>query len=149
MTRFLRIALCPIAAPLDDIRNSRSLYRFLSRRQPAKATAAGRLKSSRNAFRHGLSSPLRNDPKTSAKINSIVKTLVGEEASEEQSKAGVEFAQAQMELLRISATRLSLMQKEEHLEAEELRRIAAVDRYERYSQTRRRRASCKLSVNQT
>jgi hypothetical protein len=30
-------------------------------------TAAGKLTSSRNAYRHGLSSPLRLDPVTSAK----------------------------------------------------------------------------------
>jgi hypothetical protein len=33
--------------------------------------AAGKLRSSRNAFRHGLSRPLPSDPATSAKIDRL------------------------------------------------------------------------------
>jgi hypothetical protein len=42
-------------------------------RSKGPKTAAGRLKSSRNAFRHGLSGPMRPDPVTSMKIDAIAR----------------------------------------------------------------------------
>ena len=46
-------------------------------------TAPGRWKSSRNAFRHGLSLPLQLDIKTSAKADAIGRALARDHASEE------------------------------------------------------------------
>ena len=108
-------------------------------------TAAGRLKSSRNAFRHGLSGPTRFDPVTSAKVEAIAHLLAGEEANEDRLASAAAFARAQLELLRICSTRTELMDK--ILLQNDLRgwrRIAALDRYERYSLTRRRRSSEKF-----
>ena len=45
-------------------------------------TAAGRLKSSRNAYRHGLSLPLRLDVATSAKADAIARALAHDQADE-------------------------------------------------------------------
>jgi hypothetical protein len=67
-------------------------------------TAAGRLKSSRNALRHGLSCPLPLDPAMSAKVEAIAQALTGEGASQDQVTSAAEFAQAQLELLRIRAS---------------------------------------------
>jgi len=55
--------------------------------------AAGKLKSSRNAYRHGLSHPLRLDPVTSAKADAIAHALVGEDPTEEKLRSAAEFAQ--------------------------------------------------------
>ena len=107
---------------------------------------AGRSKSSRNVYRHGLSCPLPLDPAMSAKVDAIGQALIGEAASEEQLKSAAEFAQAQLELLRIRAIRAEMM-KDADLklgDTQDLRRLAALDRYERLAQTRRRRASHKL-----
>ena len=71
--------------------------------------------------------------------------LIGEAASEEQLKSAA-VAQAQLELLRIRAIRAEMM-KDADLklgDTQDLRRLAALDRYERLAQTRRRRASHKL-----
>src|ERR1700730_10695090 len=54
-------------------------------------TAAGRLKSSRNAFRHGLSLPLPLDVTTSAKADAIGHALTHDQASEEQRMAAAEL----------------------------------------------------------
>jgi len=42
-----------------------------AKRSTGPKTAAGKLKSSRNAYRHGLSGPLLSDPATSAKVDRI------------------------------------------------------------------------------
>jgi hypothetical protein len=109
-------------------------------------TAAGRLKSSRNAFRHGLSLPLRIDMTTSAKADAIGRALARDQAGEDQRVAAAEVAQAQLELLRIRAVRaeLTAMIDVTSGNLEQLQRLAALDRYERFAHTKRRRASRKL-----
>jgi hypothetical protein len=109
-------------------------------------TVAGRLKSSRNAFRHGLSLPLQLDMETSAKIGAIAQVLTGEQADAEQLTAATEVAQAQLDLLRIRAVRTKLMSEvgQASDNFEHLRRLAALDHYERLAFTQRRRASRNL-----
>jgi hypothetical protein len=109
-------------------------------------TAAGRLKSSRNAFRHGLSLPLQLDRKTSAKVDTIGGALTRDQASEQQRMAATEVAQAQLELLRIRAVRAELTAMVDLTSGnlEQLQRLVALDRYERFAHTKRRRASRKL-----
>jgi hypothetical protein len=109
-------------------------------------TAAGQLKSSRNVFRHGLSCPLPLDPAMSAKVEAIAQALIDEGASVEQVTSAAEFAQAQLELLRIREIRAEMMRDTDLKlgSTQDLRRLVALDRYERFAQTRRRRASQKL-----
>jgi len=109
-------------------------------RSTGPKTATGRLRSSRNAFRHGLSSRL--DMVTSAKLDAITRALIGEGAGERQSAA--ELAVAQLELLRIRAVRAELMREVDSNNAHRLLKLAALDRYERLAYTKRRRASYKL-----
>jgi hypothetical protein len=109
-------------------------------------TVAGRSRSSRNAFRHGLSSALPLDPETSAKVDAVALALAGEKPSEDRLTSAAEFAQAQLQLLRIRSRRTELMTKIElsNCNTQELHRLAALDRYERYAHTKRRRASAKF-----
>ncbi len=109
-------------------------------------TAAGKLKSSRNAFRHGLSCPLRLDPVAKAKAEAIVHVLAGDEPKEENLGSAEEFALAQLELLRIRRMRTELMAKIDlnYNNTQQLRRLVALDRYERYVHTKPRRASGKF-----
>jgi hypothetical protein len=106
-------------------------------------TAAGRLKSSRNAVRHNLSIAL---PADAATTNAMVQMLIGQD-SEDQLAAATEIVLAQQELLRIRNVR-SLMAAKLHglasLDVASLRRLAALDRYERLALTRRRRAYRRL-----
>lgn len=110
-------------------------------------TAAGKQKSSRNAYRHGLSCPLRLDPVTSAKADAIAHALVGDDISGEKLASAEQFAQAQLELQRIRSTRADLMAKLEFHQSNrmwDLQLLVALDRYERYAYTKRRRAAVKL-----
>ena len=115
-------------------------------RSTGPKTLAGKLKSSRDAYRHGLSGALRLDPVTSAKVDAIAHVLAGEKANEDRLTSAADFARAQLELLRIRSTRTKLMEKIElnYNNTQELRHVVALDRYERYSRTRRRRASHNL-----
>ena len=117
-----------------------------ARRSTGPKTRAGKMASSRNAFRHGLSLPLPLDTATSAKADAITRVLLRDQADAEALMAATEWAQAQLELLRIRKVRAELMAtvdpaSEGH---QPLRRVAALDRYEHIAHTKRRRASRKL-----
>ena len=109
-------------------------------------TTAGKLKSSQNAYQHGLSSPLRLDSVRSAKADAIVRALSGQDPNDEKLRSAVEFAAAQLELQRVRATRDDLMSKININDPDihELQCLVALDRYERYAHTRRRRALAKV-----
>jgi hypothetical protein len=115
-------------------------------RSTGPKTAVEKLKSSRNAYRHGLSGPVRSDPATSAKVDAITRVLAGEQATEDRLTSAVDFAQAQLELLRIRSIRTERLAKIDLNDnnLQELRRLVALDRYERYTLTKRRRASLKF-----
>ncbi|MGO8913023.1 MAG: hypothetical protein ACLQDM_27375 [Bradyrhizobium sp.] len=86
-------------------------------------TASGRSKSSRNAFRHGLSLPLPPDSETSAKAEAMARVLIRDHADEDQLLAATDLASGDLE---------------------HLRRLTALDHYERLAHTKRRPASRKL-----
>jgi hypothetical protein len=113
-------------------------------------TAAGKLKSSRNAYRHGLSSSMPLDLPGAAEVNLIARELAGEHAADDRLASAADFASAQMQLLRIRAIRANEFAKVDSDESgnlKELGRLAALDRYERYALTKRRKASKQLQSN--
>jgi hypothetical protein len=103
------------------------------------------LKSSRNALRHGLSVPFSLSM-TTAKADALARVLASDQADVDQLAAATEVAHAQMELLRIRAVRAEMTAQVDlgSADVETLRRLAALDRYERFALTKRRRASQKL-----
>jgi hypothetical protein len=124
-----------------------------AKRSTGPKTAAGKLKSSRNAYRHGLSGPVLGDPAILARVHSTARDCVGEPATEDQRTSVADFFRAQIEVLRIRAIRTeqwaSISQKEgEDYDPKELKRLASLDRYERYAFTKRRRAAQKLQFKQ-
>jgi hypothetical protein len=124
-----------------------------AKRSTGPKTAAGKQKSSRNAYRHGLSGLVLWDPAILAKIDSATRDCVGEVAAEDQLTSPADFFRTQIELLRIRAIRTelwaSISQKEgEDYNPKDLKRLAALDRYERYAFTKRRRASQKLQFKE-
>ena len=80
-----------------------------AKRSTGPKTAAGKMVSSRNAFRHGLSCPLPSGVATSPKVYAIARALTSEGARDEHWASAVEFANAQCELLKIHATRTEMM----------------------------------------
>src|SRR5882757_9857314 len=109
-----------------------------AKRSTGPKTAAGRLMSSRNAYRHGFSCPLPFDPATLAKVDVLAHALAGNGADQESLTTAAECAEAQLELSRIRSTRTAWIAKIEFIETDkqELRRLLALDRYERYAHTK-------------
>jgi len=115
-------------------------------RSTGPKTAAGKLKSSRNAYRHGLSGGVPLDSAVSAKVEAIARELASEQASEDRLTSAASFVRAQLELVRIRSIRTARLAKIDPNEnnLQELERLVALDRYERYALTRRRRAALKV-----
>ena len=115
-------------------------------RSTGPKTAVGLARSSRNAVRHGLSCPLQLDFAMSEKADAIAHILAGKGANDEQLTSTMEVAHAEVELLRIRRVRAELMAAIDVAccDPHQLRRLVALDRYERYAHTKRRRASAKL-----
>jgi hypothetical protein len=115
-----------------------------AKRSTGPKTAAGKRRSSGNAFRHGLSGPLPDDVLTMAGMDAIARAIIGVvgAASADEQPEAMAFARSQMELRRIRAVRTDLLQAlaPGDLDPQELRRLAALDRYERLAQTKSRRA---------
>jgi hypothetical protein len=102
-------------------------------------TAAGCAKSSRNAYRHGLSLPMQPDPQA---VEAVAQAIAGETAGEVRLRAARALVEAQLELKRIRATRVAGIPTEldEMLNPRTLARLGAFDRYERLAASRRKAA---------
>ena len=115
-------------------------------RSSGPRTPAGRAKSSRNAFRHGLSLslslPLPRDLTTATEIDRLAQAIAGENPSEQQLMAANEFATAQCELMRIRALRFAATPAlSATLDPRRLRWVLGFDRYEQAALSRRTRAA--------
>jgi hypothetical protein len=82
----------------------------------------------------------------SAKADAVADVLAREQASDQERMAATEVALAQPDLQRIRAERAELLAELDLAsgDVDPLRRLAALDRYERLAHTKRRRASRKL-----
>jgi hypothetical protein len=80
------------------------------------------------------------DPETRRKVESFVVAVAGENASEKQLLAATALAEAQVELHRIRKVRSGMNLRSALGDNRMLRRLLALDRYERSALTRRRRA---------
>jgi hypothetical protein len=110
-----------------------------AKRSSGPKTAAGKQRSSRNAFRHGLSGPLPDDALTMAATGAIVSVLSN--SFGEQDENTMAFAQAQVQLSRIRKVRNGMFDAlmSGTVESRKLRRLMALDRYERVARTESRR----------
>jgi hypothetical protein len=116
-----------------------------AKRSTGPKTLAGRLKSSRNALRHGLSIPA-TDHVAGTQTYEFLKLLIPETASQFQHLAVFEVARAQAQLQRVVAVRKDLLKKlnMQSPSCEQVRRLAALERYERQAHRERRRATDRL-----
>src|SRR4051812_33263889 len=72
-------------------------------------TAAGKRKSSRNSYRHGLSWALPLDDATRSKVEAIARVLMPPDASAEELSWASDLARAVLELLRIREIRSKIL----------------------------------------
>lgn len=113
-----------------------------AKRSTGPKTRQGRQVSSRNALRHGLFSSQVSQPRP-MDVSSLSKALVQKEPSEFQLIAARQVAQAHLDLLQIRAVRATLLSSwDQHAwSSSDLRRLLALDRYERIVRGRRRLAA--------
>lgn len=113
-----------------------------AKRSTGPKSAIGKLKSSRNALRHGLSCQLQPDA-APPEIETFAQALMVNGGNEGQRLAATALASAQWELVRIRSVRARLMRAIDlsSTDVTELKRLVALDRYERLAHTKRRRAS--------
>jgi hypothetical protein len=114
-------------------------------------TAAGKARSARDAFRHGLTVPVLSDPVTAGEVEALTLRIVQGAAPDVDGDVAAlarQVAQAQLDLIRVRRVRHELL-------AEALRhfggglskhasdlaaRLAALNRYERRALPRRKSA---------
>ena len=71
----------------------------------------GKARSSRNAMRHGLATPLHRSPTTEAKIKLLAEQLVGQSPTSVEQIAAEELAFAYLDLQRVQAVQLDLWRR--------------------------------------
>ena len=121
-------------------------------------TAHGRARAWRNARRHGLSLPVCSDPTLSEEVETLARAIAGPDANAETQELARRVAEAQIDCRRVRQARQQLLSKalsdEDYdscvsvtlkgpdklarILSEELRRLLAMDRYERRALSRRK-----------
>ncbi len=116
------------------------------KRSTGPKTPAGQSKSSRNAFRHGLSLPLLADPQTQANIEALAEAVAGDTETSAQLGAARQFAAAHLELTRIRNTCAQVTSKlsTQAIDPHSVRRLCGFDRYERRAWSKRKYAAREL-----
>jgi hypothetical protein len=107
---------------------------------------AGRRRSRRNAFRHGLAIAIASDPAFSSEIEVLAKVLSGDIGRQPVGEFARQVAEAEIDLLRIRKARASQfssvignpdVQPEDHSKLNEC--LEKLERYERRAYSRRKR----------
>jgi hypothetical protein len=113
-----------------------------NRANSRKSTGPRRMRSSLNAYRHGLSLPITWDPQAQAEIAAVAQAIAGEPAGEDQLQAAKAIAEAQFDLKRIRATRTAATPSVlgELPDSKVLTGLCTLDRYERLARARRKLA---------
>ena len=116
------------------------------KRSTGPKTAAGQSKSSRNAFRHGLSLPLSADPQTQANIEALAEAMAGDTATAEQLGVARQFAAAHLDLTRIrnACAQVTSKLSTQPIDPLFVRWLYGFDRYERRAWTKRKHAAREL-----
>jgi hypothetical protein len=116
-----------------------------AKRSTGPKTKWGRRASSRNAIKHGLSCP-PTDEAVPTDIDHLTRALIHEEADDDQRAAARHVVQAQIEISRVRLVRATVMASLdfERCTYSGLRRLIALDRYERIARAKRRMAANKI-----
>jgi hypothetical protein len=113
-------------------------------------TAAAKVRTAKNALRHGLSLPVPSDPALSAEAEALARQIAGEGANAEIKQLASRIAEAQIDLVRVRRARHDLRSRAfsnpDSPELEGPEKLATIitdmapqlDRYERRALSRRK-----------
>jgi hypothetical protein len=114
-----------------------------ARRCTGPKSAAGKARSARNAFSHGLNLPVLADPalvgEAAALARRIVISIDGSDRDPRRLELASRIAEAQVDLLRARRVRLALFERA-FKDPKALATMLRMDRYERRIWSRRQRA---------
>lgn len=118
-----------------------------ARRSTGPRTAVGRIRASRNALRHGLARPLPSDPALAARVMALTAVLTEPDPTDAAASLShpifaTQFAEAQLELIRIRSARVAAIAAvcRARFDAAPVGRLRSFERYERLARARRGRA---------
>jgi hypothetical protein len=91
-----------------------SLRKIEANRRNARAstgprTREGKIRSARNARRHGLAISILSEPQGDERTRALARELVGENPTQQELNAAIRVAEAQLEIVRIRQARGSLI----------------------------------------
>lgn len=118
-----------------------------AKRSTGPKSPAGRLISSQNALRHGLSATPKADRPFGTDRSALSQLAALGDANHSQTPASMDFLQAQAQLMRVASIRRELLADIDFEEPslDQVRNLRALERYELRAYRQRRRAACRLS----
>lgn len=113
-------------------------------RSTGPRTAGGKVRSSRNALRHGLAAAMGHEPGRSTEVEQLACAIAGERLHPALLYYARAAAEAELDIVRVRAARASAIEPETEPGANAFEHaavvIAKLDRYERRALSRRTRA---------
>jgi hypothetical protein len=107
------------------------------RNSKGPTTAAGKMRAAQNARRHGLSHSASNAPEFAQAVADLGRAFAAGSQDARVLGFAMQAAAAQIDLMRARCARVDLLTAHPF---DNLRRVAAIDRYERFARTRRKLA---------
>lgn len=92
-----------------DVKSRRKISRKNGRKSRGPKTRLGLSRSSQNARRHGLAVALSHDPSFGPAIDQLANAIAGENIDPVRHNIARQFAEAQLDLVRIRSTRTDVL----------------------------------------
>jgi len=117
-----------------------------ARKSTGPKTATGRAASSRNAFRHGLTLPLIDDPNSMKEAHLLAEVIAIDQPGRQQNQEALEVALAYLAIRRVRSIRNQMLNElmaalTEGGELTNIKHLSGLERYERRARQKYKRTS--------